>query len=281
MYYETDIRKFWKVISPPIYYFLVNVLATYVFSFIYISSRLSAFTDQGKILTADNYSEFSKAVQDAVLNQSLLITCVAAIATLLLYFVKYRKNIQIDVEMQKVNISFGYAALLGMMASVSLSRLLSLLPIDNLFGNYAEVQNTLFGGNIFMEILTLAIIVPVLEEILFRGLVYGRMSRYSGRRAAAVISSIIFGIYHMNLLQGIYAFILGMLLVFVYEKYQSIMAPVILHAFANGFSIFLFYTDISNKISSNLYSYIIFMLVEAAIALWMIKIIQTKFKKLV
>ena len=44
---------------------------------------------------------------------------------------------------------------------------------------------------------------------------------------------------HGNLLQGIYAFILGMLLAFTYERFHSILAPILIHAGANILSVLI------------------------------------------
>lgn len=279
MTYETNFRKFWKVISPPIYYYLISILVNYIFYFIHISRLISDFAEKGIIITVNNYLDFAAEVQEGVLKQSLYITAIAAILTLLIYQIKYRNIIYMKDEIRKVNNTYIYVVFLGMTASIALSRFLSLFPIDDILGNYEEIQKTLFGGNLLMEILTLALIVPILEEILFRGLVYGRLRKYSTKNMAAIFSSILFAVYHMNLLQGVYAFILGLLLVFVYERYQSVLAAVILHASANAFSMFLFYTEISSKISSSMIPYIIFMLAEAALAFLIIHKIIKKFPK--
>ena len=52
--------------------------------------------------------------------------------------------------------------------------------------------------------------------------------------AANVLQAVLFGIYHMNLIQGVYAFVLGMILGFTAEYFHSIWAAVLLHACVNG-----------------------------------------------
>ena len=56
---------------------------------------------------------------------------------------------------------------------------------------------------------------------------------------AAIISSLIFGIYHGNWIQAPYAMIIGLVCVFVYEKYKSIAAPIVFHMSANLFSVLI------------------------------------------
>ena len=54
---------------------------------------------------------------------------------------------------------------------------------------------------------------------------------------AALISAVLFGLYHGNLLQGVYAFLLGLVLAWLYERFQTLAAPWLFHAAANMTSI--------------------------------------------
>ena len=56
---------------------------------------------------------------------------------------------------------------------------------------------------------------------------------------AAILSSIIFGAFHGNMVQAVYAFLIGLVCVFVYEKYKSIVASIFLHISANMFSLMI------------------------------------------
>ena len=60
-------------------------------------------------------------------------------------------------------------------------------------------------------VLGACIIGPLCEELVFRGLLAGRLARY-GQKPGAFISALLFGLYHANLEQFFYAFALGLLL---------------------------------------------------------------------
>ena len=53
------------------------------------------------------------------------------------------------------------------------------------------------------------------------------------------MNALIFGMYHFNVVQAVYAFILGLFFAWVYERYQTLWAPVIAHMSANLFVILL------------------------------------------
>ena len=68
--------------------------------------------------------------------------------------------------------------------------------------------------------------VPIVEELIFRAVVYERIRRYCSVTAAALWTSFFFGVYHGNMSQGIYAFLLSLLMVYMKEKYHTMAAPV-------------------------------------------------------
>ena len=76
-----------------------------------------------------------------------------------------------------------------------------------------------------MQIVAAGVVMPIVEEYIFRGLMYNRMKDYMSANMAMIISSVIFGLYHGNLIQGVYGFVMGLLMIFVYEKYQTMLAP--------------------------------------------------------
>lgn len=86
----------------------------------------------------------------------------------------------------------------------------------------------------YFLILTLAA-APLAEELVFRRGIYGWLRRRSGFGTAALVSSLAFGLYHGNWIQGIYGFLMGLVLAWGYEdsawgKYRM---AVLMHLAAN------------------------------------------------
>ena len=54
-----------------------------------------------------------------------------------------------------------------------------------------------------------------------------------------VLASLIFAFFHQTLVQVIYAFCLSFILIYVYEKYKTIKAPIIVHIVSNVISYFI------------------------------------------
>ncbi|NKF08317.1 CPBP family intramembrane metalloprotease [Clostridium gasigenes] len=87
---------------------------------------------------------------------------------------------------------------------------------------------------LFVEIV---IIAPVFEEIIFRGIILnGMLKKYSPKKAI-IVSSLIFGLIHGNLPQGLNAFVLGLVIATVYYYTRSLYISMFMHA-ANNFLVF-------------------------------------------
>ena len=77
------------------------------------------------------------------------------------------------------------------------------------------------------------IAAPVVEEILFRGIVLRSMRKFIPVWAAILISSVLFGVYHLNIVQAAYATFMGIAAGILYEKKKNLLFPILVH-FANN-----------------------------------------------
>ena len=83
------------------------------------------------------------------------------------------------------------------------------------------------------------LIVPFYEEIFFRGVVHNGLANRIGVWGAILISSIIFGLIHFFPIQIITAFLLGLVLGWLYEKSDNLWIPIICHVVNNGIAMFM------------------------------------------
>lgn len=102
---------------------------------------------------------------------------------------------------------------------------------------YEVVARMIAAPNVLLQILAVGIIGPIMEEVLFRGLVYRRLRDYVGVFWAVILSAVVFGIAHGNLTQGLFAGLFGIVLALMYEHYGSLWAPCAGHIANNVFSI--------------------------------------------
>lgn len=110
---------------------------------------------------------------------------------------------------------------------------------------YQSVQENQFAAHFLVGIVCLGIISPIAEEILFRGIIYNYLKRFSTIKVALILSSFFFGMYHMNTVQGTYGFIMSILIVYAYEYFGDFKVAVIVHCISNVMAYCLFYTSMA------------------------------------
>lgn len=88
-------------------------------------------------------------------------------------------------------------------------------------------------------LLQVCLIAPIIEELFFRGLIFSLMSKLLPFVFANVIQAIVFGIYHGNVVQVVYAFILGMFIGYILFITGSIVYTIVLHMSINLTGMFI------------------------------------------
>jgi len=78
------------------------------------------------------------------------------------------------------------------------------------------------------------VLAPVAEEFAFRGLIYRIFRQNMLPLGATLLSALIFGLMHMQLSAGIWAFFLGLIAAVSYEQTRSLLSPILIHALFNA-----------------------------------------------
>ncbi|WP_169314486.1 CPBP family intramembrane glutamic endopeptidase [Halobacteroides halobius] len=116
------------------------------------------------------------------------------------------------------------AVSLDLFSSKIMSMIMSLssTPVSKLENMVKLMQ----GG---LGLLIGALIAPVIEEIVFRGIIVdGIITRYS-QKTAIVVSAVLFSIYHFNIFQLLSSFVVGLLLGYIYLETRSVVVCIVTH----------------------------------------------------
>ncbi len=134
------------------------------------------------------------------------------------------------------------AFIMSMILAAGLVALFSVFP----WFDASEVQNTGFsiymsGGDRVIAFLTLVVIAPIAEEIIFRGWLYGKIREKWGVLVSILIVSILFGVVHLQWNVGINVFCLSVVLCGLREITGTIYAGILTHMIKNGVAFYLLY----------------------------------------
>lgn len=145
----------------------------------------------------------------------------------------YKEQLAGGIQLAYTYSSFLYLVFGGAASCLASSNMIAMSGLTQASDSYTSTVDVLFSTGVGWEILGIGILAPLTEELLFRGLVYNRLKEFSPVVMSAVWASLIFALLHGNLVQGIYGFVMGCLFCYVYERYDSLLAPIILHISSN------------------------------------------------
>lgn len=149
---------------------------------------------------------------------------------------------------------------------IAIISFLALYPIitciDTLLADLGISLNTLpyelNTSGYLVSLLSVVILPAVVEELLFRGLIFKGLKPY-GKVFSVTISALIFSLYHMSIDQLIYPFLIGLLLGVIMYKENNILYCIAIHFTNNFLSLTLSYLNIN--LSYNHWTYILIAII--------------------
>lgn len=205
-------------------YMAVTTLVEILIAIIYVMFNF-------KKLTSSNAGVIN-ILTDKVQQNAYVIVLFAALCTLpFLYYIcrVRRENLFSICKIKKLSLKQvvkTISVILG--ASCFTTGLVDIL--SKKITSYDEVNASLSNPeHLILTFIAIIFVGPIVEEVLFRGLVLNELKKNLNIFVAIIIQGVLFGIYHMNLLQGIYASILGIALGFINYYTGTILSSIIGH----------------------------------------------------
>lgn len=131
----------------------------------------------------------------------------------------------------------------GLGGCIVVALLLSVLQMlfPWLFAGYQQTMNQFVQGETILTLSYVLLVGPVTEELIFRGAILDRLRLVYPFWIANLLQAALFGLYHMNVIQGIYAFLCGLLLGLVCRTTDTILASILAHITFNATNFLLEY----------------------------------------
>ena len=186
---------------------------------------------------------------DSWMTQSftMMVSAVFAFFGILLFGFWYSKQFHVSLQQSPKKFA-NPLLLLGIVLMVPALQLLSSLVTGitaSLFPSslefYEKLMETAGFSNepSFLLVLYAVILGPIEEELTFRGVIFSSAKKALPFWAANIFQAALFGLFHMNLIQGFYAFFIGLFLGFICEKGGSIYLSIFLHILFNSWGTFV------------------------------------------
>lgn len=176
------------------------------------------------------------------LGRFMAFTSLVSLALTALLIELYRRHRQAP----KVHVHLGFKGInpllvvwcfaLMLAASVALEPLYELLPVPH--------QDPGRGWWAFFAVVVVA---PLFEEWICRGVIFGALRLRHGVVVSILLSALIFGLMHVQPVPVLNAFVLGLVLAFIYHKTKTLWSSILLHALYNGMAFALTVTGFGER----------------------------------
>lgn len=173
----------------------------------------------------------SMAIDDFIKNNVYIISLIADIIFVICLFIK-GGSIK-ECKFNKINkkdclyislLSFSLTVFLGIVVAV----------LMQIFPSYNEVAKTISSGTgTIYSLVSVVILIPICEEIIFRGVIFGYLKKRYNLVVSLIIQALAFAFMHGNIVQGIYTFILGLVLGIIYIYTNSLYGSMLMHIIYN------------------------------------------------
>lgn len=218
---------------------VVSIVASIGLMVYYLVTNVSSTGDNLEEAVADLDSMVNFVV--GATSWILLFSSIITILTLILiYKIKKRKVKEELLINGTKTINYLSAFLLGALCWFFNSAVLTLVSsaglLEDQFSKTDNILAPLLEGSFLIAFITVGIIAPIAEEFLFRGVVFNTLKKRFSPAWTIVIQGVLFGIFHLNLVQGSYATLLGIVFGYVTYKTKSLWPAIIIHIVNNSMS---------------------------------------------
>ncbi len=197
--------------------------------------------------------------QNSILLSTLagILECIALVGSVYILLLLRRHLSWRDVGIQYLRRSWGTVAVLLSFIIIPLTGIVAAIvqyligqPMVNSQVPFLAPQGFSWISLISMLLLG-GILAPFAEELFFRGVIYQWFRHRWGFWIGSLLSSLLFAVLHGDLTVGTVAFLLGMVMAWIYERSQSLWAAVIIHVINNSSKILLLYFLLARGIKIN------------------------------
>lgn len=171
---------------------------------------------------------------------TLITTAVSAVIAVFFYWLLWgRKRTQEDKRYFRENVLKLRPIAMISVSAVGLYYLAVIIAAvigavsPALMEDYSDMMDMALGGSEALALIAAVILAPINEECIMRGFILRNLRKYFSVPVVIVIQAVMFGIFHMNWVQGIYVLPIGAALGFVAIKSRSVLPCIYMHLFYN------------------------------------------------
>lgn len=233
-------RAIWPFLASLALNFIISFGFSMMFSIVYVM-RIGAQSTQD---TAALTQQITEAMMSYMLPITLVWQILVVILGGLLFRGDWKKILKsqggVREKIEKSPFVWCMIVVCAIFTCIALNYWITISGLMEMFPGFEQIANDiLYNGSVWLQIVVMCIGAPLSEELLFRGLFFKRLRGIMPYWGAALLTAVLFGLNHGNVVQFIYAFLLSLILTYIYEKCKTLWAPILFHVAANACSVFI------------------------------------------
>lgn len=257
------IKNIFKVLIWPIVFTIGQFFINYIFVAIFNSKEQRTMTDNEFIKYVSTL-EYQEKLNNYINSKSLLIILITVIIFIPILYKVFKKHKQKNnFKLKDIFIPITFGITISLIYNITLFQLNNIFHFTNKF----EISSIL----IIVQVICSGICGPILEELVFRGIVYNKLKEFNKTMTSIILTSVIFALFHIDIINAIYAFGVSFVFIYLYEKYKTLKAPILMHIFLNTTIILMLNLIIKNYIIFNLYLLIVGIIILLILRIYLKK----------
>lgn len=236
--------KYLKLVFKLFFVLLIPLLFQIVVALGFLIYHVVDFVIKSSGEITDSY-EIGVEIGAKIMSAMSMIVLISGCSTILFFYLihksKKRKSMSVSYRFNKINLKLVlYTLAITMFGIIFTSSIEVLMNLKSLDLETSEMLNKLVTeGSLIITLLSVGIIGPICEEIIFRGSILKNLSEKMNIKWAIIIQAVLFSLYHMNLIQAIPALIIGLIAGILVYYTNSIWSGIILHISNNVIAILI------------------------------------------
>jgi hypothetical protein len=217
-----------RAIKLLLVYVAIQLVCQFIVSVFYFIPKISEVMKSGKT-SPDEIADMLTGDGEQLVSVTAITLLISGI--LMAWYLIRGKYVNFSVQsFKEVPVRVIGMSLIFVIGALMTSNLITeTMDLPDLMGDtFISMSHTVWG------FLSMAIMAPVVEELLFRGAIQGHMLRIGYSPILAIcLSALVFGIVHFNPAQSFFAFLLGLVFGWLYYRTGSVIPGMVAHAINN------------------------------------------------
>ena len=243
---HTTGKRIWNILYPILIWFGISQIVGTIGTMIYFFAAIAA---DPSIASADSFAMYSALMEKATSPEFMRVSMyLSAVADVILIPVIYRifrkderrrgRNLTMRTLGKPKAADVVISCFMGLFISIVLNFAIAMTGLSEIMYEMNPSRyDQLSSLPLIPSFITLCILAPVLEELLFRGIIFRRLMEYRGFVYAAVFSAVLFGLVHLDVFTGICAFLIGVIMAIIYRHTGNLFVSMAFHFGFNFYSI--------------------------------------------